>query len=204
MSHSFWGSGIQTGHNEDKLTLFQCVRSLSWKSSTLGSQIIVKLIHAVPGRFLLAGGLAGVVIWKILTWPRPWAVGFVTWWLGSKGKRRGRENQAEAILPFMINLMSHKMSSHWLGQLQVQLSSRGGNCVTPPLDGEACSRHPMNMWSGTYIGGTISRESIICHGGLAGNTGNDKHWVILYNIILSHMVCNGWPSSMWAGVAPKK
>ena len=135
---------------------------------------------------------------------RPWAVGFVIWWLGSKGKRRERENQAEAILPFMINLMSHKASSHWLGQLQVPLSSRGGNCATPPLDGEACSCHLMNMWSGTYIGGAISRENIICHGGLAGNTGNDKHWVILYNIILSHMVCNRWLSSMWAGVAPKK
>lgn len=105
------------------------------------------------------------------------------------------ERERESGRGHIALYMSHKASSHWLGQLQVQLSSRGGNCVTPPLDGEACSRHPMNMWCGTYIGGTISRENIICHGGLAGNTGNDKHWVILYNIILSHMVCNGWPSS---------
>lgn len=101
------------------------------------------------------------------------------------------ERERESGRGHIALYMSHKASSHWLGQLQVQLSSRGGNCVTPPLDGEACSRHPMNMWCGTYIGGTISRENIICHGGLAGNTGNDKHWVILYNIILSHMVCNG-------------
>lgn len=162
MSHSVWGLGIQIGHSENELLPFHC-QGPQLEVINAGGWDHGKGCPCSVWRLLLAGGLAGAVSWKILTWP---AHGICAWsWHGGRVPRaRKRERQGVRQKPCSPLWQTSWVTEHpLLGRVvtKVQPPSRGG-MVTPPLEGRLVHA-TLDMWSGMYIGMTVSRE-IIFHG----------------------------------------
>lgn len=116
----------------------------------------------------------------------PCAVGFlITWWLGSKGKRRERENQAEAVLPFMTSLISHTASFHWSRQWQRSTCIQGEGILTQPLDGGGLVHVTLWACGEGYILVWPSMENIICQRGVSRKYGE---WKTLGNALQYYFV----------------
>lgn len=133
MSHGFCGSGIQMGHSKDKLSLFPCLGPQLEIIDT-GGREHHKACKCSIWRLLLAGGLAGAVSWRTLTWPHrvPGALSQHGGWVpvASGGGRAGRSHIA-----FYAEPVSHTVSFRWLRKLQRCTCIQGEGTRTPPLHG---------------------------------------------------------------------
>lgn len=139
----------------------------------------------------------------------PWDVNLVTtWWLSSKGKKEREMGVRQK--PCSPLWQTSWVTKHLLlsrAVTKVQPPSRGGN--GNPISGrEACSCHTVDMWSGTYVGMTVSRKNTIFHGawgwglGISRKYGDWQTLGLQYYFVTFSL--NVWLPSMRVYVAPKK
>lgn len=148
MPHGFCGSGIHTGHNEDKLSPFYHVWGLSWTSPNTRGWNHSEAYKFSVWSLLSTGGLAGAVSWRILTCSHGHSMccGLSYNMVADFQVKRGneseweRENLPKAILLFIISLFSRSVLLMVEPVTKAHLHSRGGNI--DPNSGWGCLSIP--------------------------------------------------------------
>lgn len=130
----------------------------------LGAGIMVKVVHAVSGGcYWLGGWLVQSAGRSSHGQPMGCALGHdMVAEFQAQERERDRESGRSHVALYDKPHESQSILS-LAGQLQMFSHLQGEGMVTPPLEGRLVHA-TLDMWSGTYIGMTVSRENIIFHG----------------------------------------